>query len=74
MLETAMQAYEVLGDSERRKTYDQSSTLHEPVLSEAVELSAENFESLVLQSDALWFIQVYAGARINFSFLSHLAR
>jgi DnaJ-class molecular chaperone len=61
VLERAMKAYEVLGNSERRKLYDISATTHEPIHSEAMDLTTEDFEKMLHDSDDLWIVQIYAG-------------
>eukprot|EP00455_Lapot_gusevi_P043647 TRINITY_DN5337_c0_g1_i2.p1 TRINITY_DN5337_c0_g1~~TRINITY_DN5337_c0_g1_i2.p1 ORF type:complete len:696 (+),score=186.14 TRINITY_DN5337_c0_g1_i2:85-2172(+) len=52
-------AYEVLSDADKRRVYDSTRGQYEPLPSEAVELTPQNFHELVVHSDFLWIIQVY---------------
>ena len=56
----ATRAHEVLTDPVRRSVYDQTRSNIEPIESEAVDLTVENFARVVLDTDELWFVQVYA--------------
>lgn len=56
----ATRAHEVLTDPIRRSVYDQTRSNIEPIESEAVDLTVENFARVVLETDELWLIQVYA--------------
>lgn len=52
-------AWQLVGNVESRKAYDATSGSFSSLSSEAVELTAENFDALVTQSDDFWVIQVY---------------
>lgn len=58
--DTISNAYRVLSNPDKRAMYDQVEISYEPIKSDAVELTAENIDQLVYQSDAVWFIQVYS--------------
>lgn len=54
------EAYETLSDPEKKKAYDQQKKAKGSLESAAsVELTAENFERLVLRSSEVWIVQVY---------------
>jgi hypothetical protein len=48
-----------LNSAESRKAYDATSAGYEILVSDATDLTEANYESLVLQSDEPWVIQVY---------------
>jgi hypothetical protein len=50
----------VLSNSDKRRVYDTTNTIYEPIASDSVDLTDANFDALVLDSDYLWFIQVWA--------------
>ncbi|CAK0855082.1 unnamed protein product [Prorocentrum cordatum] len=55
------EAYETLSDPEKKKAYDQQRAHKGSLESMAsVELTAENFERLVLRSSEVWIVQVYS--------------
>jgi curved DNA-binding protein CbpA len=53
-----VEAWEVLGDPERRREYDQSSGYVSELKSVSLTLTPLNYEYLVGESQALWVIQV----------------
>lgn len=52
-------AYDVLSNKEKRAMYDSIETTFDLLKSDAVELTAQNFESEVLHKDDVWVIQIY---------------
>jgi len=57
------EAYETLSDQEKKKAYDQQRAHKGSLESMAsVELTAENFERLVLRSSEVWIVQVYSAS------------
>jgi hypothetical protein len=50
----------VLSNPDKRRVYDTTNTIYEPITSESVDLTDANFDTLVVDSDYLWFIQVWA--------------
>lgn len=54
------EAYRVLSAPEFREAYDQVEVSYEALPSVAAELTSQNFDSLVLQSDDIWVVQVYS--------------
>lgn len=52
-------AYETLGDKQRRQAYDESNGVLNFIKSATVELTKDNFDKTVTQTGDLWFIQVY---------------
>mmetsp|Transcript_33857 Transcript_33857/g.65896 ORF Transcript_33857/g.65896 Transcript_33857/m.65896 type:complete len:780 (+) Transcript_33857:29-2368(+) len=56
------EAYAVLSDEKRKKMYDALEINFKPLPSDAEELTAENFDTLVRGSEpgTLWVVQVYA--------------
>lgn len=53
-------AYETLGDEHKREIFDQTFGSFDTISSQAIELGETNYDELVLQSDKMWVIQVYA--------------
>lgn len=53
-------AYETLGDEHKREIFDQTLGSFDTISSQAIELGESNYDELVLQSDKMWVIQVYA--------------
>ena len=53
-------AYEILNDPVQKKIYDTTSKTYNLITSESIELNNNNFDDLVLNSNSLWFIQIYA--------------
>ena len=53
-------AYETLGDEHKREIYDQTLGSFDTISSQAIELGETNYDELVLQSDKMWVIEVYA--------------
>ncbi len=54
-----MQAWEVLGNPEKKQAYDQSSGYINQIHSETLTLTAENYNHLLGDSDDIWIVQVY---------------
>lgn len=52
-------AYEVLGDPQKREVYDESNGILNFIRSSTIELSWDNFDRVIADSGSLWFIQVY---------------
>jgi hypothetical protein len=53
------EAYEVLGNEEKRGAYDETNGVVNFIRSKTTELTTANFERLVEWSDDIWIIQVY---------------
>jgi hypothetical protein len=54
-----MQAWEVLGNLEKREHYDTNSGFINPIPSSSLTLNSENYYHLLSDSDDVWIIQVY---------------
>ena len=54
-----MKAWEVLGDPQKRKQYDQNSGFIVELKSASTTLTPHNYPFLVEESPALWIIQVF---------------
>jgi hypothetical protein len=54
-----MKAWEILGNSEKRKHYDQNSGFISQIKSDSITLTPDNYEDLVIKSESLWIIEVY---------------
>lgn len=54
-----MDAWEVLGNPEKRKSYDESSGFITQIPSATVTLTPDNYQWLLGHSDAIWLVQVY---------------
>lgn len=54
-----MKAWEILGDSDKRKQYDQNSGHISELKSSSTTLTPYNYHYLVEESNYLWMIQVY---------------
>lgn len=53
------EAYEVLGNEDKRRAYDETNGVVNFIRSSTTELTVSNFERLVEWSDDIWIIQVY---------------
>jgi hypothetical protein len=53
------EAYEVLGNEEKRGAYDETNGVVNFIRSGTIELTTSNFSRLVQKSDDIWIIQVY---------------
>jgi len=60
LMEELNKAYETLRDEEKRAIYDQTFGSFDAITSAAVELTADNYDDYVTNSDKMWIIQVYA--------------
>ncbi len=54
-----MKAWEVLGNEDKRKAYDQNRGFISELKSNSVTLTPDNYHYLVEESNHLWVIQVY---------------
>ena len=54
-----MKAWEVLGDSEKRKSYDQNNGYVSEIKSSSITLTPRNYNYLVEGGRNVWMIQVY---------------
>eukprot|EP00828_Plagiopyla_frontata_P031901 TRINITY_DN4169_c0_g1_i3.p1 TRINITY_DN4169_c0_g1~~TRINITY_DN4169_c0_g1_i3.p1 ORF type:complete len:727 (-),score=164.34 TRINITY_DN4169_c0_g1_i3:64-2244(-) len=52
-------AYEVLSNEEKRRSYDESSGAWAHIRSKAITLTSQNFERLVEDSNDVWIIEAY---------------
>lgn len=58
--QSIVKAYEVLGNEKKREHYDKTSGTLAPIKSDAIELTHENYEALVEESEETWIVQVYS--------------
>lgn len=64
-------AYEVLGDKDKRAAYDETNGVLNFIKSNSFELTEKNFKKLVVESDWMWFIQVYENGSNMCEHFSH---
>ncbi|CEL95543.1 unnamed protein product [Vitrella brassicaformis CCMP3155] len=53
-------AYEILGDEEKRRLYDEVAGEYDAIPSSTTTLTAETYSRLVLESNDVWIIQLYS--------------
>jgi len=54
-----MEAWEVLGNPEKRHHYDENSGFINQIKSETPTLTPDNYDWLLYDSDDIWVVQVY---------------
>jgi hypothetical protein len=59
IFQQVVEAYEVLGDADKREAYDSSIGYIQKLKSKTHELTEANFDRLVVESSDFWVIQVY---------------